>query len=147
MTCTTCTCGSTSTAAGAACCSMHGTLATGIGFRAQISSGGGATAGVEIPLFTADSGAVLAYQATTRLWINHVQMVFTGAGDSVFYHGTVIGDDTQPNAVIAGGPYGANGGVVLTLPWPRTEVGEKLFVKTATAELYRIIVHGIYETV
>lgn len=126
---------------------MHGTLASGIGFRAQISSAGGATAGIEIPLFTADSGVALAYQATTRLWINHVQMVFTGAGDSVFYHGTGVADDTISNAIIAGGPYPANGGVVLTLPWVRTAVAEKLFVKTATAELYRIIIHGIYETV
>ncbi len=143
-----CTCGSTTgTASGSSCCSMHGVLPAGIGFRAQISSAGGAMAGFEIPLFTADSGVALFYQATTRLWINHVQMVFTGAGDSLFYHGTVIGDDTTSNAIIAGGPYAANGGVVLTLPWVRTAVGEKLFVKTATAELYRIIVHGIYETV
>lgn len=147
MTCPTCTCGSVSTTPGASCCSMHGTLATGIGFRAQISQVGGAVAGFEIPLFTADSGVALFYMANTRLWINHVQMVFTGAGDSLFYHGSTVGDDTTSNAIIAGGPYAANGGVVLTLPWVRTAVGEKLFVKTATAELYRIIVHGIYETV
>lgn len=122
-------------------------MPTGTGFRAQISSGGGAASGIEIPVFTADSGVPLSYNANTRLWINHVQAVFTGAGDSVFYHGTSISDDTLDNAIIVGGPYAANGGVVVTLPWVRTAVGERLYVKTATAELYRIIIHGIYETV
>lgn len=122
-------------------------MPTGIGFRAVRSDVGGATSGIEIPLWHADTSVPLSYNANTRLWLSHVQMIFTGGGDSVFYHGNSIGDDTLDNAIIAGGPYAANGGVVLTLPWVRTAVGERLYVKTATAELYRIIIHGIYETV
>lgn len=144
MSCSSC---DTNTNVVAGCCSVHGIVPSGIGFRAQAENVGGAQAGIELAIYTADGGtSLLPNLASTRLWLSSAQLVVTGLGDSKIYRGLAVGDDGNPNSIILGGPFSANGGMVISLPWVRIGFGEKLFVKTATAEFFRATVYGIYES-
>lgn len=143
-----CPCDSSSTTTVVSCCSIHGVVPNGIGFRAQVSNAGGAVGGLEIPIYTADGGVTpLVMSGTTRLWLSSAQLIITSTGDSILYRGTSVGDDSILNNIILGGPFSQNGGMVLSLPWIRLALAEKLFVKTAGADLFRATIYGVYESI
>ena len=141
-------CDSTSTTVNG-CCSIHGTLASGLGVRWDSTGASGPSAGVEIPVYQADSISPSAITITSgqRLWVAWVQLIVATSGDSIIYRGTAAGDYTQANKVIAGGPVSDNGGVIATLPWVRLAAGDRLWAKTATDDAFRVIGYGILETI
>lgn len=142
-----CSCDSTTTTV-VGCCSIHGTVPSGIGFIGSLSNAGGAQAGAEIPIYTADGTVTpLTITSSVRLWVANIELVITSSGDSKVYRGTSTADDALLGRIMTGGPFPTNGGIVKSLPYVRTALGDKLYVKTAGADLYRVTVYGIYETV
>lgn len=141
-------CDTTTTTTGG-CCSIHGTVATGLGVRWDSKGATGPSTGVEIPVYQADaiSPTVLTITSGQRLWIAWLQIVILTGGDARLYRGTAAGDHTQANAIIAGGPFGNNGGIVASPPWVRFSAGQRLWLKTDNDDPFSVVGYGILETI
>ncbi len=137
------------TTIGNGCCSIHGTVPTGIGVRWDSLGATGPSTGVQVPVFTADSDSVVPTVVTSaqRLWIAWMQLVVSTAGDAQVYRGVAANDYLIANRHIIGGPFSANGGIVASLPWVRLSLGQNIWVKTTSDDPYKVIGYGLLETI
>lgn len=137
------------TVAGNGCCSIHGTVPTGTAVRWDSEGVTGPSAGVQIPVYIADSDSAVPIVVTSaqRLWIAWMQLVVSTAGDARVYRGVTANDYQIVNRVIVGGPFSANGGIVASLPWVRCSLGQNLWVKTTADDPYQVVGYGLLETI
>lgn len=142
-------CDPSTTTAGSACCSIHGTVPTGVGVRWDSEGVSGPSVGVQVPVYIADSDSAVPIVVTSsqRLWVAWIQLVVSTAGDARVYRGVTANDYQLLGRVIVGGPFSANGGIVASLPWVRGSLGQNLWVKTTSDDPYQVVGYGLLETI